>query len=134
MTKETKVHVVDNILEARKKIEEINHQGYGKEKVYVLTHDKKRTEEIAEHIDSNEIGLVEEGVLVAVANLFRSTGNELRAKMRSMGVTSEHAEHLEEEMDKGKIVILAWKGTTYDESSFDENITFDSTDSYTPMT
>ncbi len=134
MTKQTKVHVVNNILEARKKIEEINHQGYGKEKIYVLTHDKQRTGEITEHIEGNEIGLAEEGILNAVANLFRSTGSELRAKMRSMGVSSEQAEHLEEEMDKGKIVILAWKGTTYDESSFDENITFDPRDSYTPMT
>jgi hypothetical protein len=122
MTEHTKVYTVNNILETRNKIAELEHQGYPKEKIFVLTHDKKRTEHISEHTDGNEIGIVEEGILTAVGNLFRSTGDELRAKLRSVGVSKEHAEQLEAEMDKGKIVVLIWSGITYDNDNFDPNI------------
>jgi hypothetical protein len=122
MTEHTKVYTVNNILETRNKIAELEHQGYAKEKIFVLAHDKKRTEHLSEHTDGNEIGIAEEGILTAVGNLFRSTGDELRAKLRSVGVSKEHSEQLEAEMDKGKIVVLTWSGTTYDNDNFDPNI------------
>jgi hypothetical protein len=122
MTEQTKVYTVNNILETRNKIEELERQGYAKEKIFVLTHDKKRTEHISEHTDASEIGIAEEGIITATANLFRSTGDELRAKLRSVGVSKEHAEQLEIEMDKGKIIVLTWSGTIYDNDNFDPNI------------
>lgn len=122
MTEHTKVYTVNNILEARNKIAELEHQGYPKENIFVLTHDKKRTEHISEHTDANEIGIAEEGIITATANLFRSNGDELRAKLRSVGVSKEHSEQLESEMDKGKIVVLTWSGTIYDNDNFDPNI------------
>jgi hypothetical protein len=122
MTEHTKVYTVNNILETRNKIAELEHQGYAKEKIFVLTHDKKRTEHISEHTDGNEIGIAEEGILTAVGNIFRSAGDELRAKLRSVGVSKEHSEQLETEMDKGKIVVLTWSGTIYDNDNFDPNI------------
>jgi hypothetical protein len=118
----TKVFVVNNILEARKQIDSLQHEGYWKENVFVLTHDKKRTEHVSENTDGNEIGISEEGILTAIANLFRSTGDELRAKLKSMGVSAERAEHLEEQLDKGKIVILAWNGVSYDNGVYDNGI------------
>jgi hypothetical protein len=124
MTEHTKVYTVNNIMEARTKIDELESQGYAEGNIYVLTHDKARTEKIAEHTDGQEIGIAEEGILTATANLFRSTGDELRAKLRAMGVSKGHAEQLESEMDKGKIVILTWVGTTYDGDSFDQNIAY----------
>jgi hypothetical protein len=122
MTEHTKVYTVNNILETRKKIEELEHQGHGKEKIFVLAHDKKRTEHISEHTDANEIGIIEEGLITATANLFRSTGDELRAKLRSVGVSKKHAEQLEAEMDKGNIVVIVWSGAVYDNDNFDPNI------------
>jgi hypothetical protein len=122
MTEHTKVFTVNNILETRNKIAELESQGYDKEKIFVLTHDKKRTEYISDHTDTNEIGIAEEGIITATANLFRSSGDELRAKRRSVGVSKEHAEQLESEMDKGKIVVLTWSGVIYDDDSFDPNI------------
>jgi hypothetical protein len=122
MTNHTKVYTVNNILETRNKIAELEYQGYAKENIFVLTHDKKRTERISEHTDGNEIGIFEEGILTAVGNLFRSAGDELRAKLRSVGIAKEHAEQLEAEMDNGKIVVLAWSGTIYDNDNFDPNI------------
>lgn len=124
MTEHTKVYTVGNIVEARNKIEELERQGYLEENIYVLTHDKERTEEVTELTDGQKIGIAEEGILTATANLFRSTGDELRAKLRAMGVSKAHAEQLEAEMDKGKIVILTWIGTTYDGDSYDQNIAY----------
>ena len=133
MNKQTKVHTANNILETRKKIGQLEHEGFGKEYIYVLTHDKKRTEQITEHTDGNKVGIAEEGILTAVANLFRSTGDELRAKLRAMGVSSKHAEQLEVEMDKGKIVILGWTGITYNDDNHDENIFYYPSDVFVPM-
>jgi hypothetical protein len=59
-----------------------------------------------------------------IANFFRSNGDELRAKLRAMGVSKEHAEQLEALMDKGKIIILTWSGTTYDGEKFDRKIAY----------
>ncbi|MDB5053224.1 MAG: hypothetical protein JWM44_1274 [Bacilli bacterium] len=126
MSEHTKVHTVNNILEARNTIREIEHDGYSKENIFVLTQNKKRTEHISKHTDGNEIGVADEGIITAIANLFRSEGDELRAKLRSMGVSRPHAEQLERAMDKGKIVILAWGGTSYDDDNDidDQNITY----------
>jgi hypothetical protein len=133
MNKNTRVYTVNTIHEVRSKIEEINQHGYDKENIYVLTHDKKRTEEIIERTDANEIGIAEEGFITAVGNLFRSNGDELRAKLRSMGVANEHAEQLEKEMDKGKIVVLAWSGTTYDDNGYDKDISFYPSNIFMPI-
>jgi hypothetical protein len=129
----TKVYTVNNIQEAHTKIAEIIQEGYSKETIYVLTHDKKRTEQISERTETNEIGFAEEGLVTAVGNLFRSDGDELRAKLRSMGVSNEHAEQLEKEMDKGKIVILAWSGTAYDDNGYDKEISFYPSNIYMPI-
>ncbi|HEY0828819.1 MAG TPA: general stress protein, partial [Bacilli bacterium] len=125
MTVHTKVYTVGNIVEARKKIEELERQGYLEENIYVLTHDKERTAQVTEQTDGHKIGVAEEGIITATTNLFRSTGDELRAKLRAMGVSKERAEQLEAEMDQGRIVILASNGSgiPYEGDQFDENIT-----------
>jgi hypothetical protein len=124
MNEFTKVHTVNNILEARDTIAQLERDGYLKENIFVLTHDKARTDHITEYTDGNKIGVAEEGVITAVANLFRSTGDKLRAKMKSMGVSDEHAHQLEREMDNGKIVILAWGGTVYEQGEYDQNVSY----------
>jgi hypothetical protein len=122
--KRTMVHTVNNVLEARDRITKLQQDGYPKENIFVLSHDKERTEHIVEETDANQVGLAEEGVLTAIANLFRSTGDGLRAKLTSMGVSKEHANRLEKEMDNGKIVILAWSGTTYYDDKHDDSIQY----------
>jgi hypothetical protein len=124
MTDHTQVYTVHNIEEARNKIEELKRQGYLEDNLYVLSHDKETTTQVTEQADGHKIGVAEEGILSATANLFRSNGDELRAKLRAMGISKEHAEELEVLMDNGKIIILNWSGTTYDKDSFDENIAF----------
>ncbi|HEY0827320.1 MAG TPA: general stress protein [Bacilli bacterium] len=131
----TRVHVVNDIGEASAKIGQLEQDGYAKEEIFVLTHDRKRTEYISKHTHGQMVGIAEEGVINAVANLFRSTGEGLRAKLRAMGISAGYAEQLEREMDMGKIVILAWSGTIYDEDNHDPDITyFPPSSTYVPLT
>lgn len=120
----TKVTTVNNILEARNEIQRLIDEGYLKGSLYVLAHDSERTDRLVEHTKASPIGIIEEGVITAIANLFRSRGDELRAKLRSMGVSKEQAELLEAEMDLGKIVILAWGGKMYADDEYDPNISY----------
>ncbi|QYR20581.1 general stress protein [Paenibacillus sp. sptzw28] len=122
--KVTNVHTVDNISEAMEQLSRYKSLGYDKDHLYVLAHDKDRTKRIAETADAERIGIYEEGLDTAIANIFRSRGDELRAKLKSMGVSPEEAERLEMEMDKDKIVIIAWGGSEYDDNDYDPNIVY----------
>jgi hypothetical protein len=124
MSNYTQVFTVDNILDARYKIQTLENEGIAKENIFVLTHNQKRTEYISKHTDGNQIGVAEEGIFTAIANFFRSEGDGLRAKLRSMGVSVEHAEVLESDMDLGKIVVLAWSGDTYEDDNYDREIAY----------
>ncbi|MBW7457647.1 general stress protein [Paenibacillus sepulcri] len=120
----TNVHTVDNIQQAREQLERYKTRGYDKDHLYVLTHDKERNKRIAASTDADEIGVAEEGLDTAFANIFRSRGAELRAKLRSMGISKEEAERLEEEMDNDRIVVIAWGGNQYDDNDYDPNIVY----------
>jgi hypothetical protein len=121
---QTKVLTVNNALEVREKLEELMNEGYAKGNLFVITHDDRRTDNISEHTDAEKIGILEEGPITAIANLFRSRGDELRAKLRSVGISKEHAEQLERELDKGLVVIVAWGGTLFDNNDYDRQITY----------
>lgn len=68
--------------------------------------------------------MAEEGIINTIANFFRSQGDELRAKLRSMGISKEHAEKLEAEMDRGKIVIIAWDKERYEGDDYNPLVSF----------
>ncbi|WP_127588563.1 general stress protein [Paenibacillus koleovorans] len=110
MYKYTKVAVADSIPDAQNKIRQYNSEGFDREHIYVLTHTPEGTEYVAESTGASEIGMAQEGMLNSIANLFRSRGDELRAKMEALDVPESEAERLEEELDQGKIVILAAGG------------------------
>jgi hypothetical protein len=133
MSTYTQVFTVDNILDARFKIQTLENEGIAKENIFVLTHNEKRTEYISKHTDGNQIGVAEEGIFTAIANFFRSEGDGLRAKLRAMGVSPEHAEILESDMDTGKIVVLAWSGKTYDDNSYDQEVAYYPPENYKSM-
>ncbi|MFC5652841.1 general stress protein [Paenibacillus solisilvae] len=120
----TNVHTVNNIAEARKQIEKYKSKGYDREHLYVLAHDKERTKRIAEETNVEQIGVAEEGIDTAIANIFRSRGSELRAKLKSMGVSPEEAERLEREMDQDKIVVIAWGGVQFNDEDYDPAVVY----------
>ncbi|OMF23454.1 general stress protein [Paenibacillus sp. FSL H8-0548] len=115
----TQVHTVDNAVEVQEQVFKFQREGYAKERIYVLTHDKDRTKRIVDHTDAEKIGVAEEGIGSTIANIFRSHGDELRAKLRSLGVSEQDAQRLEREMDQDKILVIAWGGKEYSGEEFD---------------
>lgn len=123
-TEQTKVHTVMTREEVQEQVHRFQREGYAEDRIFVLTHDKTRTKRIAERTDAEEIGIMDEGIGTAIGNIFRNTGDELRAKMRSLGIAKSEAERLEEEMDRDKIVIIAWGGREYDNDDYDRDVYF----------
>ncbi|AZU64543.1 general stress protein [Neobacillus mesonae] len=101
------VRVVENGLEAKKVIEQFNLQGFTKDDIYLLAHDETRTEDLTDSLDIQDVGVKEEGFLDSVANVFRTRGDELRSKMESLGLSHAEAERFEEELDQGRVVVIA---------------------------
>jgi len=118
----TKVRIVSSINEVQDQIKQFQHEGYIKDHIFVLTHDKDRTSRIADNTDATTIGIAVEGLGTAIANIFRSTGDELRAKMRSLGISKYDAERLENEMDQDKVLVIGWNGKEYIGEDFDPAI------------
>ncbi|HTG68594.1 MAG TPA: general stress protein [Candidatus Udaeobacter sp.] len=115
----TKVHTVNNVVEVKEQVYRFQMDGYVKDKIFVLTHDKDRTKRIVDNTEAEKIGIAEEGFGTAIANIFRSNGDELRAKMRSLGISEEDSQRLEREMDEDKILVIAWGGKEYSGEEFD---------------
>jgi len=118
----TKVRIVSSINEVQAQINQLQNEGYSKDYIFVLTHDKDRTSRIADNTDASTIGIAVEGLGTAIANIFRSTGDELRAKMRSLGISKFDAERLENEMDNDKVLVIGWSGKEYVGEDFDPAI------------
>lgn len=103
------VKIVENGVQAKKVIEEFINQGYTKDEVYILAHDKDRSEDLTDATATNEIGVPEQGVFGSVANVFRKRGDELRAKLESLGLSDLEAQQFEKELDQGRVVVVASK-------------------------
>ncbi|WHY66921.1 general stress protein [Neobacillus sp. SuZ13] len=103
------VKLVENGLQAKQEIEQLLNQGFTKDEVYLLAHGKERSEDLSEALDTNEIGVNEQGFFDSIANVFRSRGDELRSKMESLGITDTEAQHFEKELDRGRVMVVAAK-------------------------
>lgn len=82
-------------------------KGVMDEEVYVLAHERDVTNEVADRSKAEKIGMDETGVGTAMKNLFRSTGDTLRAKMEEVGLSPAEAQKYEERLDNGKILLLS---------------------------
>ena len=101
------VKIVENGVEAKRVIDQFLNQGYTKDEVYLLAHDKDRSEDLTDATHTNEIGVPEQGVLDSVANVFRTRGDELRSKLQSLGLSDIEAQQFEKELDQGRVVVVA---------------------------
>src|SRR3954463_239704 len=102
------VQIVENGVEAKKFIDRLIMQGgFKKDDIYLLAHDKNRSEHLTDALDINDVGVGEQGFFDSIANVFRSRGDELRSKLESLGLSITEAEHYEEEMDYGRCVVVA---------------------------
>ncbi|MDQ0871825.1 hypothetical protein QFZ77_000484 [Paenibacillus sp. V4I3] len=107
----TRVSVTSNLQEAQNKVQQLYREGFEREHIYVLTHSAEGTDFVANYTGAEQITIAEEGMLTSIANLFRSRGDELRAKMKALGVPDVEAGRLEGELDKGEILVLATPST-----------------------
>lgn len=101
------VKVVDNAVEALDTVKRFRMEGYTQDNVYIIAHNDERTHHIAEAARANEVGITEEGPIRGMVSMFKSKGDELRSKMESIGLTKSEAHRYEEELDRGKIVVIA---------------------------
>lgn len=102
-------HTVENALQAKNAIEELITQGFTQDDIYVFAHDKKRGNHINDALDTETVGMKEQGFLTSMKNMFTSRGDELRSKMESAGLSKAEAAAAEEELDQGKLIIIAKK-------------------------
>jgi DNA-binding transcriptional MerR regulator len=112
----SKVRLVTHEEQAIDEIRSFQREGYTLEEIYVIAHDNETTEGLSKLMSTNKVGLYEEGIANAFANLFRSRGDQLRVKMQSLGLSKDEADAYEKELDKGKIMIMAWT----DDHDFDD--------------
>jgi len=99
--------LVNNGLEAFDVVNDLHRQGYGEKEIYVLAHESDRTNRLADAASANTVGIAEEGMFDAMANLFRSRGDALRSKIESMGFNTFEASMYESELDRGKVLVMA---------------------------
>ncbi|MGO1060259.1 general stress protein [Planococcus sp. FY231025] len=97
---------VENALQAKSEIERLESQGYDDDDIYIFAHDPRRQHDIAEALDAED---ADSGFMSKLKNLTTSRGDQLRSEMQSVGLTKEEADQYEEELDKGKLVIIAKK-------------------------
>ncbi|CEG24188.1 General stress protein 17M [Planococcus massiliensis] len=100
---------VENAVQAKAEIEKLQAQGYSHDDIYIFAHDKKREKDISSALDTESVGMKEQGFLDSMKNMTVSRGDELRAKIAAAGTTEQEAAEFEEELDKGKLVIIANK-------------------------
>ncbi|MFL6557673.1 MAG: general stress protein [Bacillus sp. (in: firmicutes)] len=73
------VTIVKNDIEVKKSVVQFLNQGFTKEEVYILAHDKERAINLTEATNTNGIEVNDQGVFESLANFFRSRGDELRS-------------------------------------------------------
>ncbi|CAM4509080.1 general stress protein [Paenibacillus typhae] len=101
--------LLENGVQAIEEVNRLRDSGYSKDNIYVISHDQDRENRIADAANTNEVGLGEEGLFGAIANLFRSRGDALRSKITSLGFSPAEAGFYEKELDAGKVLVIAKK-------------------------
>lgn len=97
---------VENVVEAKKTIEELVREGESKENIYVFSHETDLEEKMAEVFGTEEVGIAEEGLINKIKNVFSKRGDELRQQFQDLGLSEVNAAEAEEVLDDGRLVIV----------------------------
>lgn len=100
---------VENVVQAKQEVEDLVNQGYVHDDIYIFAHDEKRGSDITNALDTEEVGMKEQGFMDTIKNVFSSRGDELRSEMEAVGLTTEEAAMAESELDQGKLILIAKK-------------------------
>ncbi|XGY06100.1 general stress protein (plasmid) [Priestia megaterium] len=90
-------------------MEQFLNQGFTKDEIYLLAHDKDRSEELTKALDTNDIDVSERGDRDTMKNLFYFHAEEQRSKIQSLGLSDAEVQQYEKELDWGRIVVVATK-------------------------
>ncbi|MBD1379732.1 general stress protein [Metabacillus arenae] len=102
-----KTFIVENGVQASEIINNLTTRGIEKQDIFLFAHDPERSRHLTDGTDTKEVDVGQQGIFDSLANVFRSRGDELRSKMESIGLSQLEAEKMEEEMDHGKVIIVA---------------------------
>jgi len=100
---------VENAVQAKQEIENLVTQGYTHDDIYIFAHDKKRGDDITEALDTEKVGMSEQGFLDSMKNMFSSRGDGIRSKMEAGGLTGQGAGDGGKEVGQGKAGLVAEK-------------------------
>jgi hypothetical protein len=103
------VKVCENGLQAKEIINQLTAEGYDREDIYVFAHGEEREKDLADALETGEVGMQEQGLVDSVKNIFRKRGDELRSEFEAVGLSKAEAEKYEKVLDNGEIVLVATK-------------------------
>lgn len=95
--------------------------GFSREEIYVFAYDKNESKQLTDATNSGKVGLKEQGLSGTIGNVFKKRGDELRAKLHSLGLSESEASEYEEQLDRGLIVVVATDQHTEQRSPADSN-------------
>ncbi|MBU0438850.1 general stress protein [Staphylococcus succinus] len=95
-----KKYVNDEELEIE--INTLKDQSISPKDIYILSHDSDRTSRI---VRNTEVTGINYNSYETQEN-YEKQGDELRYKLKSLGITQEESEKYEEEMDQGKVLLI----------------------------
>ncbi|WP_078392687.1 general stress protein [Shouchella patagoniensis] len=96
-------------------IDKLRNDGIRDDDIYILAHDNDHDRRARKETDANKIGVKVTGVGTGLKNVFRSKDDKLKSKMVKIGFSESKADELEEELDKGKTLLVV---TNQDEVKF----------------
>ncbi|UNL84931.1 general stress protein [Priestia koreensis] len=101
------VKIVDHSEKVERAVHELNAKGYTQSEIYVFSYDKYETTDLKKETSTQSVGMKEQGFFEALSNVFRSRWEEIEAKIISLGVSPDEASRYENELEAGKIVLIA---------------------------
>ncbi|MEJ9307181.1 general stress protein [Priestia megaterium] len=104
-----KIRVVKDGYEVKEAIEQFLSLGFRKDNIYLLAHEKDRTEELTSALNINDIGVSELRDNSPIANSFHFYKDELHSKLYSLGLSDEEVQHYLKELNWGRILVFALK-------------------------
>ncbi|MDY0395686.1 general stress protein [Virgibacillus halophilus] len=96
-------------------IDKIRKNGVNDDDIYILAYDNPHDRRTRKKTDANKIGARVTGVGTAMKNIFRGKSDTLISKMKEIGFDQSKAQQLENELDKGKSLLVV---TNEDEVKF----------------
>lgn len=98
---------VENGVQAKAAIEQLEAQGYSRDHIHLFAHYEKRADDLANELNLGEVGMSELGLGQTFKNFFNSSGDELHSKLEALGLTDVDIAEATRELDTGKLLLVA---------------------------